>query len=715
MGSAVGGSSVKSLDCAAWSGRRRHRRPGLDDRPPVAAAVLLCAALLVAHGLAAPARAEGDPAPTPTGQTDGPAYEVDHFELSYREAHPDQPPLERILPLRVQLQATETGYVAPRPGGVREPVTVTGDEQPPARYHASAIGRIARAALEALHEEGLLGVYVQPSAEDIDAGSERDLREPGNRRLRLSIWIGRITDVRTVALGERVEGSWRIDNPLHRHIREGSPLQPAGSGRPGSSDLMRRDELEEYLFRLNRHPGRHVEATLGSSKDGDGITLDYRIFEPRPWTAYAQVSNTGTERTNLWQSRWGYIHRQLSNHDDVLSIEYTNSGFNDVNGVNVSYEAPWFRRRRPSWMESSGREPDWIAWADRSKIPWWGLSRLRWGVDGSWTRIDAGHAGQLPGGFGAVDQVLSQDWSVGGQISYNAWQHRSLFLDVFLGGRFRGIEVDNRSLGDRNRGKVTVFLAEAGVEIERVNLYSTLLARFSAERGGPVGGRESYAEDFASNLGRAATDPRWWALRWNVGASHYLEPLLNPSAWRDPSTTGSSKLSHEVSLGLRGQYGFDYRLIPQVSQVIGGLYSVRGFPQSVAVGDSVYVGSFEYRFHIPRALPIRPEPLRLPWIGDFRVAPQQVYGRPDWDLVLRGFVDAGRSIRNDRGSRRELNQTLVGAGVGLEFVFRGRLRARVDWGRGLYQDTQCPRGVACGSQDDIDPQGEFHFLFSLMY
>ena len=46
------------------------------------------------------------------------------------------------------------------------------------------------------------------------------------------------------------------------------------------------------------------------------------------------------------------------------------------------------------------------------------------------------------------------------------------------------------------------------------------------------------------------------------------------------------------------------------------------------------------------ALPISRRPLRLPGIGDFRVTPQQVYGRPDWDLMFRTFLDVGRAIRS---------------------------------------------------------------------
>ena len=107
-------------------------------------------------------------------------------------------------------------------------------------------------------------------------------------------------------------------------------------------------------------------------------------------------------------------------------------------------------------------------------------------------------------------------------------------------------------------------------------------------------------------------DEHYATLDFNLGYSTYLEPLLRPSAWRDPTTELSSTLAHELALGVHGQYAFDYRLIPQASQIVGGLYSVRGYDQSVAVGDTVVVGSFEYRFHVPRILPVQREPMRSP-------------------------------------------------------------------------------------------------------
>ena len=83
--------------------------------------------------------------------------------------------------------------------------------------------------------------------------------------------------------------------------------------------------------------------------------------------------------------------------------------------------------------------------------------------------------------------------------------------------------------------------------------------------------------------------------------------------------------------------------------------------------------------------------------------------------ILRHAV---ASNRRELANNPEWNQTLIGAGVGLEFVFKGRARARVDWARGIYQDISATSAcvpATCPQPDDIDPSGRFHFLFSLMY
>jgi hemolysin activation/secretion protein len=59
-----------------------------------------------------------------------------------------------------------------------------------------------------------------------------------------------------------------------------------------------------------------------------------------------------------------------------------------------------------------------------------------------------------------------------------------------------------------------------------------------------------------------------------------------------------------------------------------------------------------------------------------------VFGLPDWDLIFKGFLDVGRTFISDRLSFED-DETLIGAGVGLELIYRRNLNLRVDWGFAL--------------------------------
>ena len=635
--------------------------------------------------------------PEPLGREpadpDGPVFPVSRFVIVYGEQHPDLPPLDSVFPLEVRLGEIATGLVNARDDIPHVVVTLGGSETEVRQVHASAIGSIGRQLLPVFHELGLAGVFVAPHSDDLDIANEQDLRLAHDTVLRLVVHVGRIRELRTVGSGDRIHEEWRIDNRVHRQIRLGSPLQPPGTGLEGTTDLLRKDQLEDYLHRLNRHPGRRVEAALAPSSDGQGVALDYRVVEAKPWFAYYQASNSGTEQTEKWQHRFGFVHRQLTNHDDILSFEYLNAGGSTVNGVSGSYEAPWFGKRRPSWLRKSSAVPNMLSWIPRESIPWWGSDRLRWQLFGYWSQFSAERVG-------LTDDFESRNWGAGGRLIYNAFQYKALFLDISAGFKVRDVLVVNPTIA--SVGQEFFMMPEVGLELERFNEYSALSASFFWEQN--VGGTR---DDTLELLGRLDVDGDWNLLRWDAGFAHYIEPLIFGDAWRDPNTPMTSTLAHELSLGTRGQYAFDYRLVPQVEQVIGGLYSVRGYPNSIGTGDNVYIGTLEYRFHLPQALPIRRKPVSMPMLGDFRAAPQQVFGRADWDFIIRAFVDAGRTERN-RIQPGEFNQTLLGVGVGAELRLGRYIRARVDWGHSL-KSTLTPIGFI--------PKGnnEVYFLFSVMY
>ena len=210
-------------------------------------------------------------------------------------------------------------------------------------------------------------------------------------------------------------------------------------------------------------------------------------------------------------------------------------------------------------------------------------------------------------------------------------------------------------------------------------------------------------------VGLGHTDPTRnpVVLQFNMAQTAFLEPLLNPEKF----AAGRSTLAHEIYVGMRGQYAFNYRLFPNAEDVAGGLYSVRGYPESVVAGDSVLIASAEYRFHLPRIFAVQSDPTKtpLPWDKSFRFSPQQTYGRPDWDLLLRAFVDAAEVVNSQRAAF-ESDATLVGVGVGIEFQLKQNFNFRVDWGTALtgVKDEANGTDVHAGSN-------RFHFSTTLLY
>ncbi|MFP6605904.1 MAG: ShlB/FhaC/HecB family hemolysin secretion/activation protein [Myxococcota bacterium] len=671
-------------------------------------AVSLASGCLLLSGitLAAPAFAQADGAakrPEP-----GATFLVSRFTVRYQHPHPDHPPLDTILPLKVRLGVIPSGLVAPRPE-FRETRVRVGRTGEPRAYHAGAIGRVASSLLAALQQRGLLGVYVEPDPDDIDIRNERDLRAEGDTEMGLVVSTARVRVLRTVASGNRIETEWRIDNAAHERIRSLSPIQPTGADSDETTDLVNGRILDDYLFRLNRHPGRRVDAALAPAGDGTGVSLDYLVAESKPWYVHAQVSNTGTQAGGEWQQTFGFTNLQLTGRDDILALKYFRSGLNQSNGANFSYEAPWFDSERPWWWSTPTDGPSWLSWWDRSEWPWFGNNDLRWRVWGHYldyeTEIDLSRAGL------GKENVEGKDWALGARLIYNVFQYRAFFIDAFIGADIRDVGVDNKAAVVS--ASHFFFLPHIGLEAERVNPVSSFFTTVTFESNVASAGSSSLedGDDPATGieaLGRANPDDLWYILHAQVGLTHYLEPLFNRKSWKDPSTELSSTLAHEVAIGARGQYAFGHRVIPQAEQVIGGLYSVRGYEQSAAAGDDVIIGSFEYRFHLPHALPVDREPMRLPLLGDFRVSPQQVYGRADWDFIIRAFVDTGYTHSNKRPSSNERSEFLLGTGVGAELVFRNNLRARFDWGTALRDTKSTVNPVDAG--DDA-----FHLLFTVMY
>ncbi len=598
----------------------------------------------------------------------GPTYPITTMGFRYLVDHPNLPPIEGLADVEVTLGVTDAYYVAGHAGEMTQTLRL-GDFDGEVRrvLTAGALQQVLLAVRDHMVDEGLMGVYVVPDPTQISENGQ-DLRLADEPELRVVVAIALVTDVRTLAFEERIDPEHRVNSELHQRIRDHSPVQafdPTASD-DERDDLVMRKAIEEYTTFLSRHPGRRVDVSVGPSTTPGGVSLDYLVTEHKPWLLYYKLANTGTEATNEWRHQFGYRHYQLTNIDDILALDYATAGFDESHIFTASYERPL--------------SDDY---------------RLRGRVFTGYSEYTASDVGVFS------DTFTGETFHVGGEVDWNVWQEDELFFDVGGGLRFENIKNSDTLIGsvDANNDFLLLYLT---AQLEGLTDWRPFNAEVRLEIQSESINDLSVAE--LINHGRAPVSEDWARMTWNVRQSVFLEPLLDRKAWEDPSTPEHSTLAHEIYALFYGQHTFGERVIPSYQQVAGGLYTVRGYPESIAVGDTVMAGTLEYRFHLPRALPLDPDP---PMFGGkpFRVAPQQVYGPVDWDLILKGFVDGAHLINHGSGVAGRDTETLLGAGVGLELQYKRNVTIRTDWGWALHE---VPGVVDEGS-------GQFHFELTVLY
>jgi hemolysin activation/secretion protein len=187
-----------------------------------------------------------------------------------------------------------------------------------------------------------------------------------------------------------------------------------------------------------------------------------------------------------------------------------------------------------------------------------------------------------------------------------------------------------------------------------------------------------------SGLGRANPSENWAIVQAGFYGSFFLEPVL----------LKKSKVKHlanEIVVVGQLQNAFNQRLIPELEGILGGLYTIRGYPQSTISGDNLYMGSVEYRFHLPAQLKTDPNASTKIFGKSFRWAPAQPLGQTDWDFLFRAFFDVGQTTVN-QAKHFERDHLIMGIGVGLELVLWHNVFIRGDYGHGLREANGISKG-----------------------
>lgn len=531
----------------------------------------------------------------------------------------------------------------------------------------AAINQSVRDHMEAKY--GLIGHLVTPDGQQIAYNTtSKDLRPSGQTELTIFIWRAVVGEVRSVAQGDRLvpkrddpektDPESQINRSEHTRLRDRFDIE--------TGDLLTREKVDTEVYRLNRHPGRRADVAIAPSGAPGEVVVDYLITEPKPWSAYVSVSNTGTESTDEWRERFGFIHRQLTGRDDVLRLDYITAWFDETNAFLGSYEFDFGPR-----------------------------NRLK--LYGSWSEYTARDVG-----FG-FENFTGESYTLGAEFRRNVWQDGPRFVDLVAGLRFEHIDVENRLL--LIQGRERFLLPSIGVRYEKNTPLHNAFGELMLETNwGSVVGTD---EMEVVRLGRFGADENFTILRGQLIHSFYLDPYLDPKGFRGEKGQDDMTLAHELALSLRGQWAFHSRLVPNFESVAGGAYSVRGYPESAAVGDDAIMASAEYRFHLGRSTTISDQTTTL--LGQtFRSSRTRPYGGADWDLIFKGFIDVARVSPND-APFFERAETLVGTGVGIEAQLRSNLTLRLDYGIALT-----PLGVGTARSVDVG-DSRLHFMAQFVF
>ncbi len=602
-----------------------------------------------------------------------PVYPVSRFILSYRIRRNQLPSVHKLMEIPVHLRYLPSGYISgagklprsPLEGHAREvDLSLADFNQRIAKeavpFHLSAIMAIERGILSALQRAGIMGVYVVVSPGDFHG--LRDIRPTGDTALHLIIHIAEVQQVRTITNGYGETGN-QIDQPSQAGIRTYSPVKPATTSPAASDDLLDRKVLRDYLARLNLQSNRVVGVSISHGTVPDSVILNYMVHERKPWTVYSQVSNTGTPQTNPWIEQFGLIDTDLTGQGDILNVNYATAGFSRMQSTQASYQFPILGNRQ-----------------------------LQGRVYGDYQQYNASNVGQGNVNFNGYAS------GGGGELIWNFLQVHSTFFYAVVGAQYLHDFVDNPTTLQSGTGDF--FLPYVTLRVNQSGNTSRQSGTISV-----LGSYTSASQSTLNNLGRLNADPDWAILQANYDTSFYLEPIFNHDAY----IAGRSCLANEMVFRISGQEAFGQRLIPEEETVIGGLYSVRGYPQSVVAGDSGVYGTAQYNLHIPRLF----APDSRPWnlFGyPFHFQPPSRFMNPDWDLVTSAFVDAGEVSQSQR-QVYESGATLLSAGLGVKLTVFHNVAILADWAmalRGINAAATGQSPVSAGSS-------EFNFVFSVSY
>lgn len=476
-------------------------------------------------------------------------------------------------------------------------------------FSKEALDEIARALVSHLNSRGLSGIRIKINPEQI-ALDGKDLRK--DHGITYVITPIAVSKIKTKAFGKHFNNHNRLDNYRHENIIKESPVK--------ENQLLDRTKLNNYVNKLNRNSRRKVRAVIKEDENKDAFVLQYYIEEDKPWLIHGSVMNTGTRESKKLNEVFGIVNTQFSNHNDTVTFSYFTATFKDIWALYGSYEYPL---PNDYSIKAVGILNDYNS-----------------------------------ANFGTYTvEYRSHEKSISTELRKLIWQNDDLFLDIGGALKLRNLKAHN-FIAD-TEAKKSYFFPILSFLLNKVSATTILRGEASVSYYPNITDRISNTE--LEYFGRANVNQNWVIVDWNWYSSFYLGFLSNKALYNP----------HEGVIIFNGQYSFNFRLIPQFRQVLGGLFSVRGYPESLSPGDSSLNLILQYQYHFAMGF----------------LNHRKVDKLPNWDFIPFVFLDYGQ-LFNNRKLSYEKNQSLLGTGIGAELRIKTYIIAKGNMGIALlkYRD-----------------------------
>lgn len=526
-------------------------------------------------------------------------YPVSEFLVAYVKGEEGMPPIEDVQSVIIEWVDRQKKI---------------GDTP---EYHVDDLRDLLQTISSYINDLGYKGILVGPHNKDINARSGIDYREAGNTELRLGVLA---TEVGELSVKDENGDKTEELKPYQKYMLKDSPLLVGSKLKMG--------ELNEYVKRWSRFGSRQVNARLDKMGKVGEAELSYTLREGKPWSGYAQYSNTGSKSTGEWVSRAGGSYNQLFGYDDRMTLDFSSADFGKTKSVYGSYE---------------------------QTLIFPGILRSR--VYGSLSEYNGASTSTVTVNFDGTSN------SAGAELIWNPLWYKNFALDVKGGLRYETVESNSETLSQF--GESDLLIPYLGLSVERSgDTLKTTYASVSLENN--IMGINNQTME---NLGRQIAEDKSWIIKGGLTHSFYLKPILFGEKFYTKEDWRKSTLAHEVMLNIQGQFVYgDERPIAQKQSSLGGFYSIRGYPTSVVSGDNSIYANLEYHFYLGRSLkPFseysdenRPKKLH----HKFSQFPEKPGMIPDWDMVIRAFLDFGHvSINNKLDGEEDFDLASIGLGI----------------------------------------------------